>query len=40
VSDGVKDMATVGIGIGPLDISAMYADEYSYGANIQLGFNF
>lgn len=40
VSDGVKSMATAGIGLGPLDISAMYADEHSYGANIQFGFSF
>lgn len=40
VSGGVQDMLTAGIGIGPVDISAMYADENSAGVNVQLGFSF
>lgn len=39
-SNGVQDMVTAGIGLGPLDISAMYADEHSAGVNVQLGFSF
>lgn len=40
VSDGVQDMVTAGIGLGPLDVSAMYADEHSAGVNVQLAFSF
>lgn len=40
VSGGVQDMLTAGIGLGPVDISAMYADENSAGVNVQLGFSF
>jgi hypothetical protein len=40
VSDGIQDMATAGLGLGPLDLSAVYADEHSLGAVLQLGFSF
>lgn len=40
VSDGVEDMLTAGLGLGPLDITALYASEHSLGVNVQLGFSF
>lgn len=40
VADGIQDMATAGIGLGPLDVTALYADENSLGVNVQLGFSF
>lgn len=40
VSDGIQDMATVGLGLGPVAVSALYADENSLGVNVQLGFSF
>lgn len=40
VSDGIQDMATAGLGLGPVDVSALYADEHSLGVNLQIGFTF
>lgn len=40
VSDGIQDMATIGFGLGPLALTALYADEHSMGVNVQLGLSF